>query len=68
MFTLRIHIRASGDHQLGNFHVTFLSRIMQMSPSKLILPIHIRTETQVLFDKLDVSLFDGLIHGLMNTK
>ena len=61
--TLRIDLRTIGEKQFGDFLVTFTSRHKQRSPLKrIILRIHIRASSDVLFDGFDVSFSGSLVN------
>jgi len=66
LIILRIHLRSVGKQQVSNFLVSFTNRLMQRSPSKASLRIHICTSSQVLFDGFYVSSSSSLpnIHTL----
>ena len=60
---LRIHIRASGDKQFGDFLVTIPSRRMQRSrPHHIPHRIHIPASIQVLLDGFYVSVCGSIVN------
>jgi hypothetical protein len=60
---LRVHICTFGDEKLGDFLVTLMSRPMQRSQSTIILRIHIRAISQVLFNCFNISRFSSYVNS-----